>query len=269
MKRFIIIDTCIWINLAEEPELYPLIEGLKDILDLPDFHIVLPESIRVEFDNNRGKILQRWQKTIKNKINELKEIGWRFPEHKADIMQLQNKLNISINKNIDQVKTNIALIDEIFRRSTAVNISEEMMAESSRRVFYRIPPAKNPTGTSVGDCLLWLTVLELLREGEVWFCTRNMKDFSMSKQDNFPDPSLDQEAFSVNTKGRFNYSIEIEKLINEMLPVKRNLPKYSDYVGPNICHRCGAESLVISSFMGGWLYRCMKCGYTSQPIFGD
>lgn len=271
MKRFIVIDTCIWITLAGEPKLYELIQSLDEIVKCTDFCMVLPESVAVEFKRNRDKPEKEWTKKINSKISNLKEISQHFPEHKDDVVHIQQELQRSIAKGLDQVRTNIKIIDKIFRRSKVINTTEKMMAEAARRVLHRVPPSSKSQGSSVGDCLLWLTVLELLREGEVWFCTENKADFSMQNQHKFPHPDLDQEAFVISTKGHFNYSIEIDELIKKIFPLKKDLPKYSDYIQPDLsfCPRCSSESLIVQTFPLGWRYHCLNCGYGTSLTIED
>ena len=50
MDKFIIIDTCVWIHLASEPKLHSLLEVLERSLKEKKFILILPTSVKIEFD---------------------------------------------------------------------------------------------------------------------------------------------------------------------------------------------------------------------------
>ena len=71
MTRFLIIDTCVWIGLASEPKLYGLLETLNISLKETDFTLVLPESVKVEFERHRDGIKSSWKNKCKSLINNI------------------------------------------------------------------------------------------------------------------------------------------------------------------------------------------------------
>jgi len=163
-----------------------------------------------------------------------------------------------------------------------------MLVEASRRVFQRISPALKPKGSSVGNCFLWLSILEILKDGEVWLCTDNKHDFSQENCEQIPQEALDKEAFQTNTKGMFNYFIDPNKFIKQIAPSAENLPQYSKYVEPDIpsyfryapnrdawmrpivCPNCKAESAAPQLYSTGYRYFCPNyCGSASSFIPAD
>ena len=210
--KSLILDACVWITLAGEPDLYKLIESLADALNSTEFTLILPKSVEIEFNRHRESRLKFWEKKFNSGISLLKDISKHLLTEKENILKLQASMHHAIKSGTDQIQTNIDLIEKLFEKSITIdNLSSVHMAEAARRVFERIPPASNPEGSSVGDCLLWQVVLDLLEQGEVWLCTENKHDFSMVNRHDTPHIELDNEAFKKNSQGHFNYFIELDK----------------------------------------------------------
>ena len=201
--------------MTRQPNLFPLIERLKDILDLPNFTLVLPESVKVKFDRHRDEQFDLYKTRFESHIQSMKEIIKLLPEQKNNINEIQQLA--AVEDNLRQIQTNLDLTDKIFEQAQTEALSQTILAEAALRAVHKEEPfftgsAKN---SDIGDCLLWLTVVELLKKGTVWFCSENTSDFSELNRHDFPHNTLDSEAFTINQKGNFNYFIELEKLIKK------------------------------------------------------
>jgi len=272
MSKFLILDTCVWIVLASEPKLYGLLEALNNTIQAADCILILPESVKIEFQRNRDHIKSNWDNKCKGYISQVKQIRKHFPDQKDELLNLHNLLQNKLAKGGTSIEDNLKLIDSIFLQATVVdNCSDSMLSEAARRVFYHIPPALKPEGSSVGDCLLWLCILEMLKKGEVWFCTDNKNDFSHIKMEGSPDEFLDKEALITNTK--FNYFIDPDKFIKTISPSSEKLPRYSDYkdswMKATTCSSCKAVAVFPQLFSTGYRYICANCGSASSFFPSD
>ena len=265
-----------WIALAGEPKLYSLIETLDEALQKTDFILILPESVKLEFDRHRNTINSTWKNKCKGLIRQIMQVKNHFPNHAQEISVIHNLLQNTLAVSGANIEDNLKLVDQIFLQATVIdNCSDQMFAEAAKRVFQRMPPALKPEGSSIGDCLLWLSILELLKTGEVWFCTDNKHDFSRRNAENLPFEDLDMEAFSINKKGMFNYFIDPNKFIKQISPVSRDLPRYSDYVEkdswmkPITCPSCEAVAAFPHLYSTGYRYICANCGSASSFLPAD
>jgi PIN domain len=272
MSRFIIIDTCVWIGLAREPNLYDLLETLKKILDKKNFVLVLPESVKIEFERHRVKITADWNNKCKGLISGMKDGRKHFPDHAEDLLKLHNEIQNTLANLNSNVENNLKLVDALFEQAVPMNnCSELMLAEAGKRVFNRIAPALNSRSSSVGDCLLWSAVLESLKKGDVWFCTDNKHDFSQRDCYDSPHEDLKKETLQSNAKGMFNYFIDPSKFIQQIAEIKEELPKYYQYVldrdawaKPTMCPSCKTMSAIPYIYSTGYRYICKNCGGASQ-----
>jgi hypothetical protein len=279
MSRFLILDTCVWIQLASEPKLYSLLEVLNNTIQAADFILIIPESVKIEFERNRDTIKSNWKNKCKGFISQIKPIIKHFPDQKDELMRVHNLVQNTLAKSDRNIEDNLKLVDSIFLQARVVNnCSDSMFSEAARRVFHYIPPALKPQRSSVGDCLLWLSIVEMLKEGEVWFCTDNKSDFSHLKAEDLPHEFLDKEALSTNTK--FNYFIDPDKLIKAISPSSEELPRYSDYIEhyldntdswrkPTTCPSCKAVAVFPQLSSTGYRYICANCGTASSFFPAD
>jgi hypothetical protein len=277
MSRFIIIDTCVWIVLAKEPNLYDLLETLKTILDKNNFVLVLPKSVKIEFERHRGQIEVDWNNKCKRLISGMKDGRKHFPDYAEDLLKLHNDIQNALANPNSYVENNLKLVDALFEQAMPMNnCSELMLAEAAKRVFNRTAPALNSRSSSVGDCLLWSTVLESLKKGDVWFCTDNKHDFSQGDRYDLPHEDLKQETLQTNAKGTFNYFIDPSKFIEQIAEIKEELPKYYEYVSnrdswfqPTMCPSCKTMSALPYVYSTGYRYICKNCGWASPFITSD
>lgn len=274
----IIVDTFVWLNLAKEPSYYDIIEAIKEILDSNQFQLVLPSVLTTEFKRNREQLESAWKSQIKGYLTNLRNLCKILPSKKIELCEFIEETQKLVASGGEGIRKNLELIDRIFNDAILFEVTDAMMIEASHRCINHIAPATIPQRSSIGDCLIWLTVLEKLKEGEVWFCTDNKKDFSAKKKarQDIPDELLDSEAFSLNAKGCFNYFIEPIKLV-EIAQIKleihaqRTLPVYQSYNPLELlfkhsvykCSNCGSSntSWDIRTVPQGWMkfVRCHDC----------
>lgn len=286
MNKFLIIDTCVWIGLAGEPKLYSLLEILDNTLKTTNYVLILPESIKIEFERHRNTIKSTWKNKFKGLISQIKQIQKHFPAHTDELLKVHCLLQNALAKSDASIEDNLKLVDRIFQQATLINnCADSMLAEAARRVFQRIPPALNPRSSSVGDCLLWLAVLEILKTGEVWFCTKNKHDFSQTNAECLPHQILDEAAFKVNSM--FHYFVDPDKFIKQISPSAKDLPRYSDYVEhdlppyfryaldkdswmkPIVCPKCHEVAAIPQLYSTGYRYFCVNCGNASSFFPAD
>ncbi|MTJ55767.1 hypothetical protein FJR38_25430 [Anabaena sp. UHCC 0253] len=228
----LVIDTCVWLNLAANPDLYETIEAIKEIFDSQKFQLILPSVLITEFERNRVHLKLNFEKEIKKYLKQLKDLQKLLPSKERELSKFIDETQQLLANGGDGIRTNLELIDLLFKNAKVFEVTDAMMVEASHRTINHIAPATSPKRSSTGDCLIWLTVLEILKEGEIWFCTHNKSDFSVKGKgrEDIPDTDLDNEAFAINKNG-FNYFIEPNKLIEKAqkrleIQAKRSLPSY-------------------------------------------
>ena len=122
-------------------------------------------------------------------------------------------------------------------KSTKLDALTLLMSEAASRCLNHTPPASSER-SSVGDCLIWLLILEYLDKGDVYFCTANTKDFSENNRADKLNTDLQSEARS--KKFSIYFFSDLNKLIDSVLPQSVALPAFimsslPQFVCP-VCH---------------------------------
>lgn len=273
----VILDTCVWLNLAKQTEYYPIIEGIKEILVSNEFQLIVPEIIMIELQRNRTRLESDWMNQVKGYLTNLNNLCRLLPSKKTELIGIIEETRELARIGGEGIRKNLELIDQILNTAIIFEATNEMMIEASHRSINHLPPATSPSRSSPGDCLIWLSVLEKLKEGEVWFCTDNKNDFSLIQgRLDMPNELLDSEAFSVNSKGCFNYFIEPTKLVEKarikLEHAQKPLPAYRNYDPLDLlfkqsnysCFTCGSLNVWINirTLPEGWMkfLHCHDCG---------
>lgn len=262
--KFVLIDTNLWIYLAEEPQSAEYLDKLGEIFCYPDFSLVIPESTKVEFERHGERITCSWKQRLKSQSATSYQIFKKLlPNRAKEIESIYSEAQASIEKSFEQIESNLSIIRSIFENAEYASV-ETYMSEASRRCLYHVPPAHKTSRSSPGDCLLWLTTLTYLDKGEVWFCTNDSKDFSSQDKSQL-DEDLKREADA--KKFSINYFNELSSLIETALPYRPKLPKLTPY---GVCLTCGSSNLFqfTRTVYGAWI-DCLKCRDCGSEVVLD
>jgi hypothetical protein len=188
----VIIDTNIWLDLAES------IGEAKAIPELARLHasgaidLVVPQTVREEFDRNKGraasKHFQRYSGAI-NTAKTLRHLEGTPQDFDATLDSWRKALEVA-KKSIAE---SVAAIDKLFASLIISETTDTQRLGAFRRLYDRRPPAHNAKSSTPGDCLIWECVLHHFRREDVVFCTANKSDFSSPTNESELHPELKAE----------------------------------------------------------------------------
>lgn len=281
--KFLIIDSCVWLELAEKPPLRPLLQRLKNVLEKEGRELVLPGPVLLEYERNRSRISENWIKSLQSHMKHLNGLKPVLQNVQREIALIQEAGRAEIEEARKVIPANLKDIDGIFEVARVWEADDKHFKDACSRNINFMPPAHVPQRSSVGDCLIWAAVLDLLDEGEVWFCSANSSDFSSPLRKDEAHPELVAEAAAKGNGFRyFNDPTKLIESLIEELPKKSqepaaSLPLYFDYVPspPSSCAKCGSRfyegGAFLNSHYGGLTlqYICRGCGSrfdTGEPF---
>jgi len=91
---YILIDTCVWLNLASTPALRPLVDEIGRHAKPPPHGIVVPSSVKAEFTRNRAQVVVQWGNSLKGTVATLKNLRpvvSKLEKELADIIDASRK----------------------------------------------------------------------------------------------------------------------------------------------------------------------------------
>lgn len=270
---YIVVDTCVWINIVKLPALHPVMEELLTYISPPPHGLILPECVAVEFNRNRPDIEKSWESALKAHINSVKQLSHVLPQEASAITALSNNAKAAMKGVGEAVRAKLGQVGEALGKASRRAHTPKQFEETCRRCLNIVPPAIRENRSSVGDCLLWLTVLDLLDDHCVWFCTDNKRDFA-DKHD--PSKLHTDLATEISRKRhKLHFFTDITLMLDSLRTTPREipLPRYESITQSRYCPRCGTltEKISIhSSQYGGWSTHilCDRCGFlvdTGEP----
>lgn len=208
----LIVDTCVWLDIAMDARLAPVLDVLDGPARSRSFALVVPDLVVQEFERNRESVQQRTKKVYETLIKDAREIA-----HVLTNQPDRDELHRSLGKVTNALP---AFRGELSARMTKVRSvltgtgvraqasTEAMMARALERGLSKKAPfvrGKN----SCGDSLLLehfdQYARSLVKEDRCVLVTSNKQDFSAMDDDNrVPHPDIaplftePQRLFSIN-----------------------------------------------------------------------
>ena len=272
MTKFLLLDTNIWICLANEPKKFSELSSLSIITASNNYQLLIPDPVEIEFQRNDLQTLEsfrsKYQKNLGESYRTFKNIFLNQESSINDLNKLKQQAEISLGGLGSSLPTNGDIIKNLFQSAEQAATSH-LMSEAASRCLNHTPPASSER-SSVGDCLIWLSILEYLDKGDVYFCTDNAKDFSEKNRKDKLNTNLQSEAQSKEFS--INFFNNLNTLINFILPQSEALPTFivsslPQFVCP-VCHSSNYE-IFYSSVVGGAnrMGICSDCDTTWRVVF--
>ena len=78
----ILIDTCVWLDLAKDYQQQPILTAIEELIRMGDIDLILPRTVLDEFARNKGRIIEESSRSLSGTMKRVKEAGRRSsPAH--------------------------------------------------------------------------------------------------------------------------------------------------------------------------------------------
>lgn len=181
----VLIDTCVWLDLAADPRQRGLLETLDAFGHLGHIQLIVPRLVVQEFGKNRERVAKASAKGISTQVQQVKEAvralelnGRRKKAFLASLDDLKHKIPQLA------VATEDALshIDRLFKKATVIETSDPAKLAAAERALQRKAPCHHDNKNSIADAMLLETYAEAVRAGNSGerfaLVTHNKHDFS-------------------------------------------------------------------------------------------
>lgn len=217
----ILIDTCVWLDIAKTSKGDKILELLLEFLDRGEVSLITPDLILEEFKRNKDRVINDAGKSLSSQFKKIKEMVY---EHGTDELKdiVINQLN-DIDHKIPTLSENafysIQTIEELLNNSEKIKITDAIKLRATQRAIDKKAPfhlSKN----SIGDAIIIESFIEhkdnsLSKSDKLMFVTHNKTDFSL-KNGNQKLPHEDfNDLFSNNES---QYFISLPEALNSINP---------------------------------------------------
>lgn len=221
MAHWILIDTCVWLDLAKDHRELPLVSALEELIRAGSIELLVPEIVAAEFARNKDRVAQDARNSFKTHIRLAREAVNRYApdESRAATLMALDDVDHEIYSRGDNVSGTMVAIERLLKTAEHQPMTEEI----KRRVIDRALGQKAPyhrAKNSVGDAIILETYIAHMAahvgEGSTFsFVTHNIKDFSAPSGDRrLPHPDI----AALFDGARSTYATSLGELLQEIDP---------------------------------------------------
>ena len=189
MVRKLLVDTCVWLDLAKDYRQEPVIRALEDLIRARDIELIVPQIVLNEFERNKVRVIEETRRSLRSHFRVVREAVNRFgddvskPETLKGLSEIDHKMAIwseAVNDSIDRIS---ALLKSVSAIPTSTDVKQRV---TERAISHTAPYHRDRN--SVGDAILIEIYAEQLssfsgQPVEFAFVTHNTKDFSAANGD--------------------------------------------------------------------------------------
>jgi PIN domain len=184
----LLVDTCVWLDLAKDYREQPVISALEDLVESGHIELTVPQQVLDEFDRNKARIIDEARRGLQSHFRLVRQAVNQFggDSRKAELLAGLNEVDHRIGVDGDAVGGSIERIDRLLRRAPELAASDAVKQRVTERALAKQAPyhrAKN----SVGDAILVEMYVDVVsgaaEDAPCAFITHNTKDFSDANGD--------------------------------------------------------------------------------------
>jgi hypothetical protein len=192
----VLIDTCVWLDLAKDFSQLPLLGALEELVRMNYIQLVAPQTVLDEFARNKARIIEEGARSLAGTLKRASDVIAKYGEWKrtrkfiAVIHEAEQKLGNAS----DFATEAVARIEALLGGARAVATSDDIKLRAAQRAIDKRAPFHRARN-SINDAILIETYADLLsaaRAGDRFaFITHNVKDFSHpAGSEKFPHPDF-------------------------------------------------------------------------------
>jgi hypothetical protein len=182
MVHKLIVDTCVWLDLAKDYRQQPVITALQDLMVAGEVDLLVPEIVLEEFARNKDRVIADAQRSLQAHFRMVRDAVGRFGDDstKAATLKALNEVDHAAIMKGEAVNESIERIERLIRSSRKLPTTKAIKERVTERALAQRAPYHR-SRNSVGDAILVETYAGLVERGKDWnlaFVTHNTKDFS-------------------------------------------------------------------------------------------
>jgi hypothetical protein len=192
----ILVDTCVWLDLAKDTAESPLISAVEELVERKAISLIVPRMVVDEFQRHQERIARESTQSLRGVLRRVKEAVEEFGDPKQRKVVLGQLDDVSQKMPIKggAAASNLKRIDKLLAQASPIDATDRVLLRASRRAMEsRAPFHRNLN--SMADAIIVETYAEALKTKgaklRFAFVTHNTKDFSAPNADTRkPHPDL-------------------------------------------------------------------------------
>jgi hypothetical protein len=214
----VLIDTSVWLKLAEDHKLTPLLQVVRGFVSLKKMRLIVPQLVVEEFQRNRERVAKTVSRSFTFQVNEVRKaitkVGGDQKTTKLVLKHL-DEVNHKLPKLGMPAGDTFGTIEELFKEADVIEASESVMARAAGRQLNRKAPC-HQNKISIADAVIFETFLDAFKIGfrgdRFAFVTDNVHDFSSATDQRLPHPDIAATFSKIRTMYFNNLAMCLRKI---------------------------------------------------------
>ncbi len=181
-----LIDTCVWLDLAKDPRQAPVLGVVEEMVKLGMVTLIVPRVVLDEFRRNRERIAKESAKSLSAHFRLVKDAVGKIGGDKrkmrvvlSHLDDVDHKIPIIGGAAVDTLNR----IEKLFTASSIIELSEAVKLRAAQRALERKAPFHHDKN-SMADAIIIETYADCIRDRtssgvRYAFVTHNKSDFSI------------------------------------------------------------------------------------------
>ncbi|MER8761973.1 MULTISPECIES: PIN domain-containing protein [unclassified Mesorhizobium] len=219
MTLRLLVDTCVWLDLAKDYRQQPVISALEELVEADQIELLVPEIVLNEFERNKGRVATDAQRSLQSHFSLVRDAVSRFGDEasKAATLKALNEVDHTAVFKGEAVNESISRIETLLKSVPALPTTDAVKQRVTDRALAKLAPFHR-SRNSAGDAVIIETYAQQVVDNasediRLAFVTHNSKDFSEDPGDQ-RKPHIDL-LMMFGTSGS-TYSVSLIDMIKEV-----------------------------------------------------
>jgi PIN domain len=197
-SRFnILIDTCVWLDLAKDYQQQAVLAALEELIGYGDVTLILPRTVVDEFARNKARVIEESSRSLSSTLKRVKEAVEKFgdPRKKSVVLRQLNDVDHRLPTLGEAAVDTVGRIENLFARTPVIEISDAVKLRAAQRAIDKRAPFHRQRN-GIDDAILIEVYAETVgakatSRSRFAFVSHNTKDFSQPNANNkLPHPDI-------------------------------------------------------------------------------
>jgi hypothetical protein len=185
----LLIDTCVWLDIAKDVQQQPLLNALEELISLNEVTLLVPQIVVDEFARNKARAVEDSNRSLSSNLRRVKEAVAKLgdPRETRRVLRQLNEVDYKLPRLSDTATSSIARIEKLFSDSIVIPVTDGAKLRAAQRALDGAAPFHRQRN-GIADAILFEMYVDALRtpcpsRTRFAFVTHNTKDFSRAGGD--------------------------------------------------------------------------------------
>jgi hypothetical protein len=184
MTLRLLIDTCVWLDLAKDHRQLPLLEALLTMTNSNEAVLIMPELVMEEFGRNKERVIADNKRSLSTHFKRVRDAIAQFaPEaERDDALTRLDDVDHKIAISGEATSEGVDIVGTMFASATAIALTDSVKSRAADRAIGKLAPfhrQKNGIADAILIEIYADAVANRTNDEDVYaFITHNVHDFS-------------------------------------------------------------------------------------------